>query len=116
MYNIILIVAVTGIAAALGFYILELTKWHNGQSFISRYHKWVRTVLFVLAELLMGLILYGGLAAGRMDTASEGFYWGGCTLVGVAVMIVAWLDLREAIKDTKRMVKSAFGQGNDDRK
>jgi hypothetical protein len=114
--TVILVVAIAGIAAAFGFFILELTRWRRGESFITRYHKGVRVVLFVLAELLMGLMLYGAVSTGKMDPLSEYIYWSGCTLVGIAVVIVAWLDLREVLKGTRRILRSTLRGESDDRK
>ncbi len=116
MDTVILVVAIAGIAAAFGFFILELTRWYSGESFITRYHKGVRVVLFVLAEFLMGLMVYGALFDGKLDPLAELSYWSGCTLVGVAVVIVAWLDLREVLKGTRRIVRSTFhGESSDKR-
>jgi len=116
MNTVLLVVAIVGIATAFGFFVLELVRWWHGESFISRYHKAVRVVLFVLVEGLMGLMLFGATSGGKRDPISELLYWSGCTLVACSVAIVAWLDLREVLKDTRRIVRSIFSGQSDDKR
>jgi hypothetical protein len=111
----ILAVAIAGMAAGFGFFILEITRWRGGESFITRYHKALRVALFVLIEGLMALMLIGVTWPAR-DRLLDAIYWSGCVLVGIAVVIVAWLDLREVLQGTRRMVRSTFRGGDADKK
>jgi hypothetical protein len=113
--TLIMVVAIVGMAAAFGFFVLELTRWRSGESFISRYHKAVRVVLFILIEGLMALMVVGVVWPAR-DPLLDPIYWIGCMLVAIAVVIVAWLDLREVIRGTKRIVRATFRGENEDKK
>jgi len=61
-------------------------------------------------------MLFGVTTGNQRDPITELLYWSGCTLVACSVAIVAWLDLREVLKETRKVVRSMFRGQSEDKK
>ena len=77
---------------------LELRRWKDMARLISRRQRILRVVLIVLIELLFVMILVGPWIMFKRGPLAQLFYWSVCLLIGLAVVVLALVDLRAMAK------------------
>lgn len=91
-------IALFGFVAIGLLFLTELRRWRVLRTMIRRRQRILRTVLILLIEGLFVMMYVSPWVIGRGDVLAELVYWTVCLLVGLAVVALALLDLREVVR------------------
>ncbi len=107
-----------GMAAVALLFVIEARRWRAVDSVIGRRQRILRIWLVVLIEALFALTIAGPLITNRKQPVVELVYWTVCIVLGLSVVVLALLDLREVVKGYARMTRQAFRglRGDDEKK
>ena len=105
-----------GVALGLLF-LLEVRRWRSLGAIIGARQRTLRMALIVLMEGLLAMILVGPWVIGEGNILGELIYWTVGMIVGVAVLVLAMLDLRLVAARYAQMSRRTFGGSfhNEDR-
>jgi hypothetical protein len=107
-------------AAAFGMvciaiiFLTELRRWRSLANVIGRKQRVMRVWLIVLMELLFLMMFASPWVTGRHDMLVNLLYWMICLIVGLVVIVLALLDLREVAKGYANLNRRMFGDLKDD--
>lgn len=100
--------------AALGFagigvlFMTELRRWKQLGSVIGRGQRALRVCLITLVEALFVMMYLGPWITDRRDPLAELLYWTVCLLLGLAVIVLALVEMREVTRAYARMCRRTF--------
>lgn len=106
------IIALVGAVGIALLFLLEVRRWRDLSVVLGRKQRIIRTVLILLIEVMFALVFVGPLVTGHKNIMGELIYWLVCMVIGLAVVILALLDVlgvtrnyialhREMFKDLK---------------
>lgn len=110
-------IAIFGFAAVAALFLTELRRWKQLGSIIGRKQRICRIVLIVLVETLFVMMYASTHVTGHGNPLVELLYWMLCLFLGLTVIVVAVVDLREVIRGYAKMCRRTFSDfGGDQRK
>lgn len=111
-------IALIGMVAIGVVFVAELRKWRAIDSLIGRRQRVLRVWLILLIEALFVMMLIGPLVTSRSDSLGQLLYWTICLVMGLAVVALALLDLREVARQYLQQTRTMFRdlRGDDERK
>ena len=106
--------SITQWAALIGMVIVailfatELRRWRSVATIIGRTQRKLRVCLIVMIEALFAMVFAGPYITGR-DPFVSILYWLICTIVGLAVVVLALFDLWAVAKGYQAINREMFG-------
>lgn len=101
--------------ATLVLFVLEMLKWKSND-LIGRRVKILRTCQFIIIESLLVLAYLWHPVFQYKSTIDQLMYWTGVVILGLSVIVIAMLDVREVIKQVTKIHKQAFNDLKEDKK
>ena len=109
MHNILVQgAALFGMVLIAAFFVLEARRWRAPDSLIGRRQRVLRIVLMVIIETLLAMMVLGPWVTSRKDPIAALIYWSMCVVLGLAVVILTLVDLREVFKGYARMSRNLY--------
>jgi len=105
--------ALFGVLAIGTMFVLEVRRWHSLTSVIGRRQRRVRVALFVLIEALFAMMFAGPMVIGK-NPLDALLYYTICTLIGLAVLVLALVDLSAVMRGYESLNRRMFGCTRDD--
>ena len=102
-------IALIGIVVIAVFFVAEIVKWRSIGAIINRRQRILRVILIVLIEGLFGMMLAGPWVTGHKHPLVDLVYWFVCTMLCLAVVALAMVDLREVLKGYLALNRRVFG-------
>lgn len=110
----LLYVALIGFVVIAILFVLELRRWKYLAQLIGRRQRVLRTVLIILIELLFVMILAGPWLIARHKPAIQLIYWFVSMLIGLAVVVIAFIDLRAVTKGYAALTRCMLSEPKQD--
>ena len=110
----VLYTALVGFVVVAIIFTLELRRWRILGEIIGRRQRILRTVLIVLIELLFVMILAGPWLIARHKPVVQLFYWSVCMIIGLAVVVLAFVDLRAVTKGYAALTRGLLSELKED--
>lgn len=109
-------IALFGFATIATLFLTELRRWKQLGSIIGHKQRICRIVLIALVEILFGMMYASSYVTGHGNPLAELLYWMLCLFIGLTVIVIAVVDLREVIKSYAVMCRRTFSDlGGDQR-
>ncbi|MCL5103569.1 MAG: hypothetical protein M1133_05570 [Armatimonadetes bacterium] len=96
-------ISLAGMAVVGAAFIAEVRKWRALEGVIGRRQRMLRIGLAVLIEALFVMMFLGPWVSIRIDTLGKLLYWSVCLIIGMAVVVLALLDLSEVAKGLRAL-------------
>ncbi len=88
-------ISLIGMAAFAILFAVEINRWRWMGDVVSRKQRVLRALLVLLVEVLLLMVFFGPVVTAHGSRLRELVYWDCCVLVGLAVVVLAVLDVRE---------------------
>ena len=108
MPDIVQWTALVGMVAVAVMFLMEVRRWRSVGAIIGRTQRSLRIWLVVLIEALFMMMIVGPMFVEGRDALSELIYWTVCMILGLSVVVLALLDLREVVKGYARANRRMF--------
>lgn len=109
--------ALFGMLLIAALFVLEARRWRVLESVLGRRQRILRIFLFAIIEALLAMMVVGPWVTSRKDPIAALIYWSICVVLGMAVVILTLVDLREVFKGYARMNRDIYrdlsGRGED---
>lgn len=108
--------ALLGMVILAAVFVVEARKWRAIDSVIGRRQRIVRIWLIILIEVLLAMMVLGPWIPTRKNAVAALIYWAVCLFMLLAVVVLAFVDLREVTKSYSRINRGLFQDltGRDD--
>ena len=100
--------ALFGMVLIAAFFVLEARRWRAPDSLIGGRQRILRIVLMVIIESLLAMMVLGPWVTSRKDPIAAVIYWSICVVLGMAVVILTLVDLREVFKGYARASRGIY--------
>lgn len=90
-------VALGGLALVGLWIVVQLVTWNHSRKILTRRHKRIRLATSIVLILLLGVVLLGSSGDFSYNLAALVFIWGACTVLLMALVVLALYDLRETM-------------------
>lgn len=105
--------ALFGLLAVATMFVLEVRRWKSLSIVIGRRQQSVRVALFVLVEGLFVMMFVGPLVLGK-NPLDALLYYTICTMLGLAVAVLAVVDLSAVVRGYSAVNRQLFGGMRED--
>ena len=102
-------IALFGIVIVGLLFLVEARRWRSLLSVISPRQRTLRTWLVILIEILFVMMFAGPWITDSKHPLTELIYWTVCVLIALAVLVLAFLDIRAVAKGYENMSRQVFG-------
>ena len=100
--------ALFGMVLIAAFFVLEARRWRAPDSLIGRRQRILRIILMAIIEALLAMMVVGPWVTSRRDPIAAVIYWSICVVLGMAVVILTLVDLREVFKGYARASRGIY--------
>jgi len=100
--------ALFGMVLIAAIFVLEARRWSSLESVIGRRQRILRIALLLIIEALLAMMVMGPWVTSRKDPIAALIYWSMCVVLGLAVVILTLVDLREVFKGYARMSRDLY--------
>lgn len=107
-HDLIQWVALIGVVGIAVMFLVEVIRWKRHGSVMGRGHKTLRVTLILLFEILFIMLFASPWIASRRDPMTSLWYWTLCLLIGLAIVILAMLDVLVVVKKYQQLNRQAF--------
>ncbi len=114
MCGIVQWIALVGIIAFGVLFVIEMLKWRQPGNVMSRRHKALRVGLVALLEAVLVMVFLAPMVSNPKNMLGELIYWSVCLMLGLAVVVLALFDLREATKELPALSRQVYHDVFDD--
>lgn len=92
------------------FFVMDVRRWCLPDSVVRGRQRLLRIALFVLVESLFGMWFAAPFVISRRDPVMVLVYWSVCTILGIAIAVLAFLDMREVTREFSRRARRLSGE------
>ncbi len=110
----VIYIALIGMVVVAIFFVLEVRRWKDVSQVITSRQRAIRVTLIVLIELLFVMVLIGPWVLHKRDLVMQLVYWSVCLTMGLAVVVVALVDLLAVARGYAALNRRLFGDGCED--
>ncbi len=110
----VLYIALIGMVVVAIFFVLEVRRWKDVSQVITSRQRAIRVTLIVLIELLFVMVLIGPWVLHKRDLVMQLVYLSVCLAMGLAVVVVALVDLLAVARGYAALNRRLFGDGCED--
>jgi len=101
-------IALFGLVGIALLFIVELFRWRSIGSIISRKQRILRFCLIILLELILGMVFVSSWVTNRGNPFTDLLYWTICIFIGLIVIALAIIDMREVVKNYAALNREMF--------
>ena len=101
-------IAVLGMVGIGVLFAVEVRRWRLLGPMMSRGQRILRVLLIALIELLFAMMLVGPAVTSRGGPIVSLLYWMGCLILGLAVVVLALLDVKAVMGQYARLNREIF--------
>jgi drug/metabolite transporter (DMT)-like permease len=110
----VLYIALVGIVVVAVLFSLEVRRWKHMGPLMSPRQRVLRVTVIVLIELMFVMILIGPWVVHKRHPLDQLLYWSACLFMGLAVVILAYVDLRAVAKGYAALNRRMLGELRED--
>lgn len=105
---VIQIIALFGAVIIGIIFLMEAYKWRQLAEVLSAKQRMLRIWLILIIEAMFGMMFVGPLITGHKHYVAELVYWAICMLLGMAIVILALIDLREVVNNYRTLNRQLY--------
>lgn len=110
----VLYIALVGIVVVAVIFSLEVRRWKHMGPLMSPRQRVLRVSVIVLIEVLFVMIIIGPWVLQNRQPLNQLLYWSACMFIGLAVLILAYVDLRAVARGYAALNRRMLGDLRED--
>ena len=108
MHDTVQWIALLGMVGIGALFVIEVRRWRSLGRIMTRGQRILRVLLILCVEALFVMMIIGPAVTDRRDQIGSLLYWTVCLILGLAVVVLALLDLRTVVGQYARLNRQIF--------
>jgi len=101
-------IALLGMVGIGALFVIEVRRWRSLGRIMTHGQRILRVLLILCVEALFVMMIIGPAVTDRRDQIGSLLYWTVCLILGLAVVVLALLDLRTVVGQYARLNRQIF--------